>query len=116
MKNMKKIFALGIVLSMTLVFVGCGGDASYVDGTYTGQWEGYGGPLNLEVTVEDNTIQDVTVVSHNESEGISDDAIEEIPQRIVANNDANVDDVSGATVTSEAIKRATLDALSKANE
>lgn len=46
--------------------------------------------------------------------GISDAAVETMPGRIVAAQSANVDGVSGATMTSDAIKAAVLDAVTKA--
>jgi len=75
----------------------------FEDGTYTGTGEGFGGPIEVEATVENNEIVSVDILSHSESPDISDPAIEEIPQAIVDSNSTDVDATSGATVTSEAI-------------
>lgn len=90
-------------------------DATYEDGTHTGTAEGRNGPVEVEVTVTDGAITDVTILEHSESEDISDPAIEEVPQAIVENNSTDVDVASGATVTSEAIMNAVDNALEDAN-
>ena len=53
------------------------------------------------------------MVSHNETPGISDPAIEQLPAAIVEANSTDVDSVSGASVTSKAIKEAVQEALSQ---
>lgn len=109
---MKRIFTLSLVLIMVAaVLVGCGGSASYEDGTHTGEAEGHNGPLTVEVTVTDGEISNVEVVDHEESEGIAEPALEQIPADIVSNNSTDVDAVSGVTVTSDAIKEAVDNAL-----
>jgi uncharacterized protein with FMN-binding domain len=85
--------------------------ASVEDGTYTGSAEGHNGPLEVEVTVEGGEISDVVVTNHEESEGIADPALEEVPVAIAENNSTEVDVASGATVTSEAIMDAVNNAL-----
>ena len=56
-------------------------------------------------------ISDVQVLSHSETLGISDPAIEQIPAAIVAANSADVDIVSGATNTSRGIIAAVKNAM-----
>lgn len=81
------------------------------DGTYIGSADGHNAPLEVEVTVENGEITNVVVLSHEESDGIADPALEEVPAGIVASNSTEVDIVSGATVTSEAIMSAVDTAL-----
>ena len=88
--------------------------ADYKDGTYTAQEKGYGGQLTVEVTIKEKKISDVKVVSHSETENVGTKAIEQLPSKIVEANSADVDVVSGATVTSEAIKKAVSSALAEA--
>lgn len=78
----------------------------------TGAAPGMGGDLKVEVTVEDGKITGVAVVSHNETPGLSDPAIQQVPAAIVAANSTEVDNVSGATITSNAIKAAVTAAMS----
>ncbi len=82
---------------------------------YTGEAEGGHGPVIVEVTLDDGEIVDIEVVQHNETEGLGDDAFEQlIPQIIEAQSTEGIDVVSGATVSSEALFEAVNDALSKA--
>ena len=56
---------------------------AFTDGTYTGSANGNNGPIEVSVTVENGNITDVTIVSHEETAGISDPALEDIPKAIV---------------------------------
>lgn len=109
---MKKFITLSLVLIMVAAtLAGCGGSASYEDATYEGEAEGHNGPLKVEVEVTDGAISNVEVVEHEESEGIADPAIDQIPAAIVENDSTDVDAISGVTVTSEAIVEAVNNAL-----
>lgn len=87
-------------------------EAIPANGVYEGSANGMGGALKVAVTVEDGKISDVEVLEHKETAGISDPAIEQIPQAIVEAQSTDVEAVTGATVTSEAIKEAVAAALS----
>ena len=76
--------------------------------------KGFGGDVPVTVTVKDGKISDVTVGDNSETQGIGSNAIEQLPSKIVeANGTDGVDDVSGATITSKAIKSAVNDALAQ---
>ncbi|MFM9414387.1 FMN-binding protein [Peptococcus simiae] len=83
------------------------------DGTYTGSAEGYSGLVTVEVTVKDNKIVDLKVLSHTETPGYYEKGAGVI-QAILAKGSLEVDTISGATLTSRAIIEAATDALSKA--
>ncbi|MDO4837965.1 MAG: FAD-dependent oxidoreductase [Clostridia bacterium] len=87
-------------------------DAMPADGVYEGSANGMGGAVKVAVTVSGGKITAVEVVEHNETAGISDPAIEQMPAKIVDAQSTDVDAVAGATVTSEAIKEAVKAALS----
>lgn len=74
---------------------------------------GMGGKVYVKVTMDGDKIAAVEVVEHHETEGISDPAIEKVPAAIAEANSAEVEGVSGATITSRAIKEAVADALSQ---
>lgn len=74
---------------------------------------GMGGDITVKIKMDGDKIVSIEIHSHNETAGISDPAIEGIPAAIVAANSADVDAVSGATLTSNAIIAAVKDALSK---
>lgn len=112
---MKKSIIAALALTMAMALTACGGSkVSYTDGTYTGTGTGIGGEVKVEVTVADSKISKVEVLEHSETEGISDPAIKDVPAAIISKQSADVDSVSGATVTSEAIKTAVKAALTEA--
>lgn len=80
---------------------------------YIGTAEGMGGTLTVKITMEADKIAKVEVISHSESEGICEPAIETIPQEIVKTQSTEVDVISKATITSQAIIDAVNDALTK---
>jgi len=56
--------------------------------------------------MDGDKIASVEIVEHHETDGISDPARNQIPDMIVAANSTEVDNISGATITSKAIKEA----------
>lgn len=84
------------------------------DNEFVGVGQGMGTTLKVKVTVEDGKMTAVEVIQHQETPGISDSAISGIPEAILAAQSVEVDNVSGATVTSKAIKTAVADALARA--
>ena len=110
---MKKTLSLALILVLiATTLVGCGG-AKLTDGTYEGEAQGMA-PLKVQVEVKEGKIANVEVIEHGETEGISEPALEQIPSLIVEKNSTDVDSVSGATVTSDAIKEAVNKALENA--
>jgi len=79
--------------------------------TITAVGEGYGGELQLEVTLENDEIIDIEILSHSETEGFAEDALEQVPASIIEAQSTDVDAVSGVTETSEAIMEAVESAL-----
>ena len=105
----KELFDLG---DETAVYTGKD-YADLTDGDYQGSAQGINGEVKVKVSVKDNKISSVEVIEHQESEGISDPAIAEMPVKIIENQSTNVDVVSNATITSTAILQAVDNALSK---
>lgn len=89
-------------------------DTKYKDGVYPGESKGMNDMIKVEVTVKDSVISEVKVLSHNETAGISDPALKDIPARIVQTNSPEADVVSGATKTSNGIIEAVKIALESA--
>ncbi|MGN9164647.1 flavocytochrome c [Tissierellaceae bacterium HCP3S3_D8] len=123
-KLMKKYFALFLALTMVFSVVGCTNKADetgisgkesnkFNPGTYTGEAKGITDPMTVEVKVDENNILSVEILEHNETPGISDVAIERIPEEIVKYQSLSIDAVSGATVSSTAILEAVKNALEK---
>jgi len=85
------------------------------DGTYIGVAEGYGPELTVSVTVAENVITAVSVVSHNENNvKYYGKAIDAVPAAIIAAQTPVVDTISGATYTSNGIMQAVINALTPA--
>lgn len=115
MKNKKRL--LSIILSVMLLFtsVGCSSASQYTEGTYTGISEnGKNGALSVEVEFSKTEIKSVKVVDFEETAGISDTAIERIPKEVVEYQSLNVDIITGATLTCEAIIEAIADCVEQA--
>ena len=84
------------------------------DNEYIGEAESeIGGTVRVKVTMDGDKIAKIDVLSHSETAGISDPALAQIPEAILAAQSTSVDAVSGATKTSEALIAAVNDALSK---
>ena len=111
--KLTKVIAIISAFAMLWVMVSCGG-AKYTDGTYTGTAAGRNGDVVVSVTVANGKIASVDVVKHEETAGISDAALTDVPAAIVKKNSTKVDAVSGATVTSKAIIEAVDAALANA--
>lgn len=86
-----------------------------VSGAYTGSAKGMNGNVDVTVTLKDGSIETITVDSQNETVGFGDVAVNKLPTRIVESQTVNVDNISGATITSAAIKTAVKQALTNAN-
>ena len=88
--------------------------AELTPGTYTGSASSVGGPMAVEVTVDENGIQTIDVTEIHDSEGVYNLVVDRIPAEIIAHQSLNVDGVTGATLTSLFLKNAIKDALSQA--
>ena len=86
----------------------------FIPGTYTASAKGFGGDVEVEVAVQENSIDSVKVTGDHETENIGTFAVSMLPDKILAAQSVNVDAISGATVTSKAILRALQDALKQA--
>ncbi len=76
------------------------------DGEYTATVDGQNGPMTVKTVVAGGKIASVEVVENNETPSIAGPAIELVTAAIAANNDATVDTVAGATLTSNRIMSA----------
>jgi NosR/NirI family transcriptional regulator, nitrous oxide reductase regulator len=88
----------------------------YIDGMYEGQGTGKNPGIKVSVTIKDDKITDITVISCNDNSEYFDEAAAVIPKSIIEAQATNVDTVSGSTLSSEGIIKAVEDALSKASK
>ena len=82
--------------------------------TATGVGQGMDGDVVVEVTADQSKLYSVVVIKHTETPGIGTVAVDQIPGAMVAANSILVDAVTGATVTSDAIKEGVRSALVEA--
>ena len=81
--------------------------------TLVGTAEGRNGPVEVEVTATADRIYGIRVLNHVESDGIGTEAVRLLPGKIFETQSLMVDSISGATISSDAIKAAIGDALEK---
>ena len=93
-----------------------GADSPYADGTYTGEAQGYGGTVVVELTVENGKITDLTIASAEKEDTAYLDAASAVIDSILEQQSTDVDTVSGATFSSNGILHAAEDALRKAEK
>ncbi|MDO5456704.1 MAG: FMN-binding protein, partial [Eubacteriales bacterium] len=115
---------IGFVLAMILsVFFARGSSSpvsedvagAYTPGTYTASADGFGGPVDVTVQIGSNGgITDVTITGDKETPDIGGAAIPVLKKAILTNQSADIDGVSGATFTSDAVKTAAAAALAQA--
>ncbi|MDF2987930.1 MAG: FMN-binding domain protein, partial [Eubacterium sp.] len=91
--------------------IGLSGD--YNDGTYEGTGSGFKSEVAVEVTIANNSITQIKVISQDETPSKWLQALS-LVNSIINANSTDVDSVSGATKSSEGIKAAVNDALLKA--
>ena len=127
-KNMKKAqikksvsaLAMAAVIAVSLFGYGCGAKSAStssdagVSGDFTGTAKGFGGDVSVTLTLTDGAITGCTAEGKDETEGVGSQAIAKMPGEIAENGSIAVDGVSGATITSTAIKEAAAAALTAA--
>jgi len=114
---MKKILAIALcfamMLTLTLVYgdetaYSAAGSGDLTDGTYSVSAAGYSwmGMIYADVTIKDNALADFVVTEEHESYTgeVAQPAFDLMPERIIENQSLDTDAISGATVTSMAIK------------
>ena len=89
-------------------------DNVYKDGTYTGEADGYGGTIQVEVTLASDEITSINVVSAPGEDSAYLSQAESVIDSILSAQSTDVDTVSGATFSSTGILNAVDEALGKA--
>lgn len=87
---------------------------SYKDGTYEGSGNGFSGKVTLRVTIQNGKITSIDEVSQSETSPYWEEA-KTLFSTIVEKQSAEVDTVTGATKSSDAIKEAVRQALNAAS-
>ena len=85
-------------------------------GTYEASAQGMGGAVTVKVTFSETEITDVVIEGPNETPGYGDKAIAAMPEQVLKAQSADVDGVSGATITSRAVRQAVSDCIAQAKK
>ncbi|HSQ34348.1 MAG TPA: FAD-dependent oxidoreductase, partial [Peptostreptococcaceae bacterium] len=113
MKTFKRIVATCLASVMILLMVGCQSTASDENsGVFIGEAKDKNGKIKMEVTIEDSNIKNIEVVESHESD-FTKSIFEQLPKDMINANTADVDIISGATLTSNAIIEAVKDGIEK---
>ena len=119
-KKSVSALAMAAVIAVSLFGYGCGAkpastssDAG-VSGDFTGTAKGFGGDVSVTLTLTDGAITGCTAEGKEETQGVGSEAIAKMPGEIAESGSIAVDGVSGATITSTAIKEAAAAALTAA--
>ena len=119
-KKSVSALAMAAIIAVSLFGYGCGAKSAStssdagVSGDFTGTAKGFGGDVSVTLTLTDSVITGCTAEGKDETEGVGSQAIAKMPGEIAESGSIAVDGVSGATVTSTAIKEAAAAALTAA--
>ncbi len=115
-KNAGTLLCAGM---LAISMVGCSTSSSssetgiYTPGTYEGEGQGMG-TVKVSVTVDANSITSIDIDASEETESIGQAAVEDLTSQLLKAQSTDIDGVSGATVTTNAVKVAVDQALSSA--
>ena len=90
-------------------------EAGYTPGTYEGTGSGYRGPIHVRVQTSATGIEDIVIVSHQESNFPGLAAMEQLLEEVLETGETDIDAISGATYSSRGFLQAVEDALGKAS-
>ena len=120
--DMKKKTLTIAVAALMLAVSGCSesktetesSDARFTPGTYTAEADGFGGTVSVSITAGENSIEKAEIIGKDETESVGQAAFETLTQQLIDAQSAEIDGVSGATFTSNAVKEAAQKAISQA--
>ena len=119
-KKSVSALAMAAIIAVSLFGYGCGAKSAStssdagVSGDFTGTAKGFGGDVSVTLTLTDGAITGCTAEGKDETQGVGSEAIAKMPGEIAESGSIAVDGVSGATITSTAIKEAAAAALTAA--
>ena len=119
-KKSVSALAMAAVIAVSLFGYGCGAKSAStssdagVSGDFTATAKGFGGDVSVTLTLTDGAITGCTAEGKDETQGVGSQAIAKMPGEIAESGSIAVDGVSGATITSTAIKEAAAAALTAA--
>ena len=83
-----------------------GAAGQYIPGTYEGTAEGISSTVKVTMTFSDSAVTDVVVDTSGETASFGAAAADELREQLLAAGSAEIDGVSGSTITSDAVMKA----------
>ena len=120
--NKKNIIFISIVI-LSIIILGV--NLLSTKNIYEVEVDGHNGPIKVEVKIFEGVIEGINVIEHNETLEVVESTLDLIPKSIITKQSGNIDLITGATITGQAIidavsqcaKKAGLDLFSiKAND
>lgn len=122
---MKRLYTTLILLCLLPLLAGCASDdapsyniapaSEWKDGSYTVTADGYAKAFPVTVTIKDGHISAIDADSNDETPQYGGAAIEELIPAMTDAQTYDVDSISGATITSDALRDAVARCLEKAS-
>ena len=106
MKRIKRLASYLLVFTMLLPSFAMAETQSLTSGVYAANGTGFAGDILLNVTVDNNQLTNIEVVSQSETESIGGTALKALVEEAVASSAFEADSVSGATYTSSGFNEA----------
>lgn len=117
MKKDSAMITAAISIFCILLLAGCQKSTdAYKAGVYTAFERGYVDNIEVEVEFSNNEILSIEILSQHETSGYGDKAVEQLPAIILDAQSPEVDSISGATISSDAIKKAVGDCIEQAKQ
>lgn len=113
----KRVTSILLCAALGLSLAACGSQSTAASSaaasgeTKTGKADGFGGEVSATLTVTDGAITECVLEGADETPEVGGAALEELQAQVVAANGPEIDGVSGATVTSNAVRKAVSAAL-----
>jgi urocanate reductase len=112
---MKKNFKILVMLILSAtVLAGCT-EKRYKEGTYSSTGKGFGGNITVTMQFSKTAITDVKITGEKETPAMGGRAVSELPAKILKAQSSEVDGISGATISSTAIKTAAAACITQAS-
>ena len=92
--------------SSTAAPAASGAAGTYIPGTYEGTAEGISSTVKVTMTFSDSAVTDVVVDTSGETASIGAAAADQLREQLMAAGSAEIDGVSGSTITSDAVMKA----------
>ena len=92
--------------SSTAAPAASGAAGTYIPGTYEGTAEGISSTVKVTMTFSDSAVTDVVVDTSGETASYGAAAADQLREQLMAAGSAEIDGVSGSTITSDAVMKA----------